>query len=705
MFLLVLAGLAAGLVYYTYTRSVYYTRALVKLYTIGYPIESGEEYDIQLKYFTRAFGHRAIQEHAATRMGLTADYTSYEVLTDKFIQKMRLKGFDSGTMILETWAFYPSLAAAWPKAMVEGYNDYVKQTREGRRSLLNTVFKEEVSNLTQLSKEQADGSFSFAENHNVVEMFIEKRELEQIPADILRIRELLKARKSVEDTLRNKSLSVEERLSVLSRFEEEYPAIGSMVDNAPPLAPPPIAEKAKPNRGLPPADAPRSTVVVIPSIVNRSDDWISLLDERKSLMWQRADLTRTFLDGHPQVIALDKKILDLDGRLEGELTVLQNRFTLETEKLRSQERALVSQLPEVTKFQRDFDEFERERELFFASQLPAHESAIELQKQIGLAAYTINQDRFTMEFLRVVEERLTDPVSPSKRQGLFASLALGLGMAIGIPLLMERIRSWSSRVDELEEVTGLPALGVVSDNPDVGNLEIDPDEAFRIVRAGILFGSKGARPAQIILITSARPQEGKTTIATRLAFAMAYGGGKTVLVDADLRRGRIHRTFDMERTPGLSDYLSGEGEIDWESIVYTPNPEMENLSVIPTGRVRNDAPEVLEKAITSELIDHLKKRFDHIIIDAPPILGLADCYPLQELSDGVVFVIRSNFSTYSEASSSVQSLAASGAKFFGFVLNRVNLDSPDNYYYYYTYQPRYYAPRDYLEESSELAAK
>ena len=118
---------------------------------------------------------------------------------------------------------------------------------------------------------------------------------------------------------------------------------------------------------------------------------------------------------------------------------------------------------------------------------------------------------------------------------------------------------------------------------------------------------------------------------------------------------------------------------------------MPNLAVITTGETRTDAPEILETEQTRVLIEELKGRFDHVIIDSPPVLGLADCYPLLRLSAGIVFVVRANYTTYSEASASVQALAAGGGQFFGFVLNRVDLTSPDNVYYYYRYQPKYYS--------------
>ena len=695
MYLLMILGLAAGLIYYVYSRSVYYTRALVKVYTLGLPIKSSEEFEVHMKYFGKVFAHRAVQEHTATRLGLTDGYTNYETLTDKYLQKLRLTGFDSGTMVLETWSYYPAVAEIWPKAMVDGYNDYVRQVREGRRSLLNTVFTEEVENLKKLSDSQAQNAFNFSQSHNAVELFIEKRELDQLPADILRIRELLKVRSSVEETLKNTALNPEERLSVLSRFEEEYPAIGTMVNNTPALGAPSLAGRATP---LPAAAQRAPTLVVVPSLVDRSDNWRGMLAQQRELMNKRNTLLEGFLPGHPQVVAIDREIQSFETRLEGELSILQNRFALETERLRTQEKDLQAQLPELARFQREFDAFERERDLHFAADLPAHEGAMALQKRIGEAAYTMNQDRFSVQYLETVQSRLEDPMSPSKSQGLMASLTFGLCLAIGIPVLMERVRSWSSRVDELEQVTGLPALGVVTDDDSLDNLTegYQGSEAFRIVRAGILFGTSGPREAKVIMVTSSRPREGKTTISMRLAMAMAHSGSRTVLIDGDLRRGRIHRSFGLERSPGLSDHLiHKEHATTLDDILLSAGEMCPNLHIITTGETRSDAPELLETGRASVLIEQLKERFDHIIIDSPPVLGLADCYPLQRLSEGVVFVIRSNYSTYNEASSSVQALASAGAKFFGFVLNRVDLQAPDNNYYYYRYQPKYYSSYHY----------
>lgn len=696
MYLLMLLGLAAGLLFYVYTRSIYYTRALIKVYSLGLPITSTEEYAFQTKYFGQAFLHRSVQEHTASMMGLSAGYTNYETLTDKYLEKLRLREFDAGTTILETWSYYPAFAEAWPKLIVEGYNDYVRQVREGRRALLNTVFKEEVENLKRVSDQQASSALNFSESHNAVELFIEKRELDKIPANLLRVREHIKTRATVEKTLANTNLNVEERLSVLSRFEEEYPAIGSLLNDTPgTTAMPAPTLVGRPSTTASNSGTTRSTVVVVPSLVGKSNDWESLLAQERKLTSKKNELSSKFLGGHPQMVALDRELENLNARLQGELSVLQNRFSLETERLRAQEKELEAQLPEFARFQKEFDSFERERDLLMASQLPAHEGALELQKRIGAAAYTMNQDRFSVEYLSTVESRLVDPMSPSKKQGLMASLACGLCLAIGVPLLLERVRSWSSRVDELEEATGLPALGVVTDDPALQEVLISSSyagESFRIMRSGILFSAHGQRDTKVIMITSSRPREGKTTIAMRLAVAMAQGGARVVLVDADMRRGRIHRSFNIERSPGLSDHLTGRVEANSvDNLLNFPVTTVPNLAVIATGETRSDAPELLETEYAGKFISELKERFDHVIIDSPPVLGLSDCYPLLRLSAGIVFVVRANYTTYSEASASVQALSSSGGQFFGFVLNRVDLTSPDNVYYYYRYQPKYYS--------------
>ena len=692
MYLLMMLGLTVGLVFYVYTRSVYYTRALIKVHNLGLPITSAEEYGIQTKYFGQAFLHRSVQEHTASMMGLSAGYTNYETLTDKYLQKIRLREFDAGTTILETWSYYPAFTEAWPKLIVQGYNDYVRQVREGRRILLNTVFKEEIQNLKKVSEQQSSTSYDFAESHHSLEKYIDKKELDRIPAELLRTRARIKIRASVERTLADTSLNVEERLSVLSRFEAEYPAIGSMLNQEPGMAPPTIVGRPA---SLPSSEGAKTNIVVVPSLIGKTNDWSDLLAQEKKLVSKKNELSNKFLSGHPQIVAIDRDLESLQRRLQSDLSVLLRRFSLETDRLRSQAKELESQLPEYARFQKEFDSFEREWDLIKAEYLPAHEGAMELQKRIAAAAYTINQDRFSVEYLSTVESRLADPVSPSKKTGLMASLAFGFCLAIGVPLLLERVRSWSSRVDELEEVTGLPALSVVTDDPTLQQVLISESyngESFRIMRSGILFSAHGQRDTKVILITSSRPREGKTTIAMRLAVAMAQAGSRIVLVDADMRRGRIHRSFDIERSPGLSDHLTGHtNALTIDNILHFPLSTVPNLAVITTGETRSDAPEILETEQTRVLIEELKGRFDHVIIDSPPVLGLADCYPLLRLSAGIVFVVRANYTTYSEASASVQALAAGGGQFFGFVLNRVDLTSPDNVYYYYRYQPKYYS--------------
>lgn len=279
------------------------------------------------------------------------------------------------------------------------------------------------------------------------------------------------------------------------------------------------------------------------------------------------------------------------------------------------------------------------------------------------------------------------------------SFALSLGLGIGVPFLLEIANSTVSRLPQLESRLGLTGLGMVPNSPrellekifrspalgsQVPNFLL---ECFRVIRSNIILHPGRQGQSQVIMVTSARPSEGKSTNAANLAWAFFSMGDKTLLIDTDLRRGRVHSMLGLENEKGLSSYFSKKAGIE-DIVRKTENP---NLDVITRGPFVPGASEFLCREVFEQMIIELRGRYDRIILDAPPVLGLSETVATQRVADGVVLVVRAESTPMNDVDTTVEQLRRSDTEFFGFVLNRLDLSKPSNHYFYYYSSPYYYS--------------
>jgi capsular exopolysaccharide synthesis family protein len=279
---------------------------------------------------------------------------------------------------------------------------------------------------------------------------------------------------------------------------------------------------------------------------------------------------------------------------------------------------------------------------------------------------------------------------------------------IGLALVLEFFDSTIHRTEDLEALTGRPVLGLVpmvkardmrEDNKDfhlpdraVGHYSArfpksSVSEAFRSLRTSLMFSTPEGMP-RIILLTSPGPGDGKTTTAINLATVMAQNGSRVLLIDADLRKPRLHRDFGKPQSPGLTNRIAGaqaEGN-DTASILAT---DVEGLFVMPSGNSAPNPAELLSSERMRKIIGMSARAFDHVIIDSAPILGLADAMVLSRLVDGVILVTSAGKTAKDSIKTSIKRLAQVRAPVLGVVLNAVDLESPDYAYYssyYYNYE-------------------
>ena len=201
-----------------------------------------------------------------------------------------------------------------------------------------------------------------------------------------------------------------------------------------------------------------------------------------------------------------------------------------------------------------------------------------------------------------------------------------------------------------------------------------------------------------ILVTSSQPAEGKTTTSTNLAISLSQTGASVLIVDCDLRRPRLHKVFGVKNSRGLSNYLSGTGEL--ASLVQ---PALPNLFVLPVGPLPPNPAELLGSSRMKQTIDLLQGSFDYVVLDSPPVASFADSLILSAMVEGVILVVKAGYTSREVANRTKTHLQTVGAKVLGAVINHIKLQ-PHDYYYYSTYYSRYYY-RDESSESSEEKIK
>ena len=221
------------------------------------------------------------------------------------------------------------------------------------------------------------------------------------------------------------------------------------------------------------------------------------------------------------------------------------------------------------------------------------------------------------------------------------------------------------------------------------NTPFDVTEAFRNLKAALSVSVPKKDGGIAIMTTSAYPEDGKTTVTVNLALMFALSDAKVILIDADIRKGRVAKYFKRKSTPGLSDYLSGQNTL--EEVIHQSHIN-ENLSYLTCGTHSPKPYELLESNEMKALIAELRTRYDYVIIDTPPVLLISDALALTSITDGTVLVCRHNVSYVSDVSRALSTLQFAKANVLGIVVNDYKAPATGKiyggykkYYYYNSY--------------------
>jgi len=300
--------------------------------------------------------------------------------------------------------------------------------------------------------------------------------------------------------------------------------------------------------------------------------------------------------------------------------------------------------------------------------------------------------------IAVIEEAKPElsPAKPKKLQTLALALVAGLMLGVGLALLRDWLDQRLRSAEEVAATVGAPVLGIVPHIPGakiisrIGRMvELSPNsraaEAFRTVRTAVYFGIPGDN-AKTILVTSPQPEDGKSSVASNLAIAMAQSGQRILLAEADFRKPVQGEIFEVKNAAGFSSVLMGKANLK-RAIRKSP---VKNLYILPCGPIPPNPAELLNSELFREILEKLAGRYDRIVIDAPPLEPVADARILGALADSTIVVVRAEKSTRKGTELARESLLSVGANIIGAVVNDVPRRQ-EGYAYYGSYGGyRYY---------------
>lgn len=458
---------------------------------------------------------------------------------------------------------------------------------------------------------------------------------------------------------------------------------------------------------------------------------IDLEAKLADLRQKRAQLLVEATEEAPEVKEVNQQIIELDNQLKEmrgrkSMTILTNLETNYRQTL-AREQALRKS-------------FELQR----AETLTQNEAAInyriiqqEIETNKGLLANLLQRSKENdvvmagkSNNISIVDYAITPdaPVGPNRLRTILIAFFLSIGLGVGFALFLEYLDDTVHSTEDVERLLHLPALAVIpsvggatrrrllgtssalqkSNGHPAGNVELLMNvdgrsplaESYRHLRTSILLSTAGRAPRSL-LVTSSLPGEGKTTTAVNTAISLAQTGASVVIIDGDMRRPRLRAIFDLGDRSGLSSILASEVSED-EIFGMVDLDETTGLHLLSSGPIPPNPAELLGSDQMRRLLATLQSKFTHVIVDSPPISSFTDGVLVSSMVDGVLLVVHGGKSSRPIVRRSRQMLQEVGAKIFGVVLNNVNVQSHDYYYYQRYYGQRYY--KSDLETDAERAA-
>jgi capsular exopolysaccharide synthesis family protein len=439
--------------------------------------------------------------------------------------------------------------------------------------------------------------------------------------------------------------------------------------------------------------------------VEKLRDRISVLKENRDA------LLTVYTSEWPAVQKIDAQLKGLEAELEqapGEIiTSIQRKYEAALSQENLLRRDYEKQKGTTTQKTRDQIDL-----LAMTQELESNKQRLNLLVQRQREFQLANGDRSNEVSIATFSRLPKAPIGPPRLRNIFIAFLLSLVAGIGLAFLLDFLDDTVKSVDDVDRYLHLPALALIPASRDrgrlIGGIGGGPQgpapsdttalamisdarspiaESYRHLRTSLLLSSAG-QPPKTILVTSSQPSEGKTTTAINTAFMLAQTGAEVLIIDCDLRRPRLHAHFSAPNSKGLTNWLSGERDVD--SLMQTYGP-LGNLKFLTSGPVPPNPAELLGSDEMRKLLSILAERFAHVVIDSPPAISFTDASILSTMVDGVVLVVHGGRSSRAVVRRAKQQLLDVGAHIFGVVLNNVKVETQDYYY------SGYYSSNEYAE--------
>ncbi len=391
----------------------------------------------------------------------------------------------------------------------------------------------------------------------------------------------------------------------------------------------------------------------------RDDPQISAMANRLTeLAVQKGALISGNTENHPQVKALQSQIDELQRKIQSTYETARRNLGRQEISIEQQIKQYEDKLRTLPAAERDLAglmRFSKVNADIYTFLLQKHEEA-----RIAKAS--------TISNIKVVDPAITpdNPLKPQKKKNLLLGLLLGLMAGVGAVFFIEYLDDTIKEGEEAQRVIGAPILAVIpfidsdeEQQPDLHTSMITHlrpksaiAEAFRSLRTSLHFSAIN-RAKQVLIVTSTFPGEGKSTIAANLAITMSQTGARVLVIDGDMRRPSLHSKFKHSKIPGLSEMLAG----DAASASVLHDTGIPNLSLITSGTTPPNPAELLGSEKMAELLTALRAQYDHIIIDAPPVLAVTDAPLLTNRCDLVLVVLETERVPVKAAQRMVEMLA------------------------------------------------
>jgi succinoglycan biosynthesis transport protein ExoP len=413
-----------------------------------------------------------------------------------------------------------------------------------------------------------------------------------------------------------------------------------------------------------------------------------LTQTRAKLEAEYQDKSKIFRPDFPDMVELRARLDSLDAQIKTTVQNIQNSLKVQYDVALAQEKSFNSQVSGLKSGVLDlrgrsiqYDIYQREVE----TNRELYNGLLARYKEIGIAGGVTSNNVSIIDRA----ERPTKPAKPRPLINLAIAAALGLTMGIGLALLIELLDESIGSPEDVESKIGLPLLGSVP-KLNKGELPLEAmrdirsplSEAYYSIRTALQFSTATGAPSSL-LVTSARPAEGKSTTALAIAQSFARIGMRVLLIDGDLRNPSMHRNLSADNSIGFSNLLTGSAQI--AQIVQST--DIEHLSFIPCGPLPPNPAELLAGGRLAAVLEEAKVGYDMVVIDGPPVLGLADAPLLAASLAGTVFVLESGRTRRGPAKIAVRRLHMGSPRILGAILTKFNAKkSAYGYAYAYSYE-------------------